>query len=308
MSTYIHFTEEQKQRAASVDLEEFLRCRAKSSLPPAERNGWPVTIASPSAATSGTIMPRSGGGHAVSFVQRVLSPQLSGGGDHASGRRAGNGLSLCEERVEEPPKPFVLPPANSNMRRVYAYLVKHRNIDRSVVAHFAREKLLYETPITTMRFSWVRMKTASPAMPTSAAPTASAKPSGSMWRAAIPATASTTSAQMGASMCSKLPSICSPTSRSIRRAGRATAMWPAAAPAMNPVRWILTRMEAPQMVSLCLDHDNAGDQGCERMAKQISSEFGIPTRRLVPEQKDWNEDLCALREAPRRQRMEMEMR
>ena len=26
MSTYIHFTEEQKQRAASVDLEEFLRC------------------------------------------------------------------------------------------------------------------------------------------------------------------------------------------------------------------------------------------------------------------------------------------
>lgn len=33
---------------------------AKSSLPPAERNGWPVTIVSPSAATSGTIMPRSG--------------------------------------------------------------------------------------------------------------------------------------------------------------------------------------------------------------------------------------------------------
>ena len=65
----------------------------------------------------------------------------------------------------------------------------------------------------------------------------------------------------------------------------------------EPVRWILTRMEAPQMVSLCLDHDNAGDQGCERMAKQISSEFGFPTRRLVPEQKDWNEDLCALREA-----------
>ena len=29
MSTYIHFTEEQKQRAASVDLEEFLRCRGE---------------------------------------------------------------------------------------------------------------------------------------------------------------------------------------------------------------------------------------------------------------------------------------
>ncbi len=60
MSTYIHFTEEQKQRAASVDLEEFLRCRGEKLLAPAERNGWPVTIVSPSAATSGTIMPRSG--------------------------------------------------------------------------------------------------------------------------------------------------------------------------------------------------------------------------------------------------------
>ena len=29
MSTYIHFTEDQMQRAASVDLEEFLRCRGE---------------------------------------------------------------------------------------------------------------------------------------------------------------------------------------------------------------------------------------------------------------------------------------
>ena len=32
MSTYIHFTDEQKQRAASVDLEEFLRCRGEKLL------------------------------------------------------------------------------------------------------------------------------------------------------------------------------------------------------------------------------------------------------------------------------------
>ena len=32
MSTYIHFTEEEKQRAASVDLEEFLRCRGEKLL------------------------------------------------------------------------------------------------------------------------------------------------------------------------------------------------------------------------------------------------------------------------------------
>ena len=43
MSSYIHFTEEQKQRAAAVDLEEFLRCRG--CFPPAEKNVLPVTTA-----------------------------------------------------------------------------------------------------------------------------------------------------------------------------------------------------------------------------------------------------------------------
>lgn len=31
MSSYIHFTEEQKQCAAAVNLEEFLRCRGESA-------------------------------------------------------------------------------------------------------------------------------------------------------------------------------------------------------------------------------------------------------------------------------------
>ena len=43
------------------------------------------------------------------------------------------------------------------------------------------------------------------------------------------------------------------------------------------------------------------------MAEQIASEFGIPTRRLISEQKDWNEDLCAMLEHPK-QGMEMKMR
>lgn len=45
MSSYIHFTEEQKQRAAAVNLEEFLRCRGEKLLPLAEKNALPVTTA-----------------------------------------------------------------------------------------------------------------------------------------------------------------------------------------------------------------------------------------------------------------------
>lgn len=47
-------------------------------------------------------------------------------------------------KPEEPPKPFALPPAHTDMRRVYAYLMKQRHISREVVTHFARAGLLYE--------------------------------------------------------------------------------------------------------------------------------------------------------------------
>ena len=230
MSTYIHFTEEQKQRAASVDLEEFLRCRGEKLL----ASGREKRLARDHSVTirgnEWYDHAEERGGHAVSFVQRFYHLSYPEAVTMLLGGELRTVYPSAEERVEEPPKPFVLPPANSNMRRVYAYLVKHRNIDRSVVAHFAREKLLYEDADYHNAVFVGTDEDGVPAMPTSAAPTASAKPSGSMWRAAIPATASTTSAQMGAFMCSKLPSICSPTSRSIRRAGRATAMWPAAVP------------------------------------------------------------------------------
>ena len=45
-----------------------------------------------------------------------------------------------------------------------------------------------------------------------------------------------------------------------------------------------------QIVYLCLDNDDAGHRASERMAEQLH-ERGVMTERLVPELKDWNEDL-----------------
>ena len=45
MSSYIHFTEEQKQCAAAVDLEEFLRCCGEKLLSSGRENALPVTTA-----------------------------------------------------------------------------------------------------------------------------------------------------------------------------------------------------------------------------------------------------------------------
>ena len=49
------------------------------------------------------------------------------------------------QREERTKAPFVLPPSNSNMRRVYAYLLKNRFLDREIVDAFVRSGLIYES-------------------------------------------------------------------------------------------------------------------------------------------------------------------
>ena len=66
-----------------------------------------------------------------------------------------------------------------------------------------------------------------------------------------------------------------------------------------PVLTMLQRMNTPQAVYLCLDNDHAGHEASLRMAEQIGERFNIASDRLTPEQKDWNDDLCVLRETPK---------
>ena len=68
----------------------------------------------------------------------------------------------------------------------------------------------------------------------------------------------------------------------------------------EPVRWMLTQMASPETAYLCLDSDQAGQRASVRMAELIHTEFCIPTQRLTPELKDWNEDLCTLQDIPNR--------
>ena len=176
MSSYIHFTEEQKQRAAAVDLEEFLRCRGEKLL----SSGREKRLASDHSVTvrgnEWYDHAEERGGHAVSFVQRFYGLSYPDAVTLLLGGELGTAYPSAGERTEEPAKPFALPPANKDMRRVFAYLIKHRGIARDVVAHFAKAFCMKMPSITTPCLSaWIRR--VSLATPTSAAPTATEKPS-----------------------------------------------------------------------------------------------------------------------------------
>lgn len=121
MSSYIHFTEEQKQRAAAVDLEEFLRYRGEKLL----SSGREKRLASDHSVTvrgnEWYDHAEERGGHAVSFVQRFYGLSYPDAVTMLLGGELGTAYPSAGERTEEPVKPFALPPANKDMRRVFAY-------------------------------------------------------------------------------------------------------------------------------------------------------------------------------------------
>ena len=294
MSTYIHFTEEQRQRAAAVDLEEFLRFRGEKLIPSGREKRLAKDHSVTVRGNEWYDHAEERGGHAVSFVQRFYNLSYPEAVTMLLGGEVGTIYPSAAERVEEPPKPFVLPPANSNMRRVYAYLVKHRNIDRSVVAHFAREKLLYED---ADYHNAVFVGTDEDGVPRHAHKR-SANSFGKAFRLNVEG--------------------CNPR-YSFHHMGTDESLYVFEAPidmlsyitlhpedwqrhsyvaccgtSIQPVAKMLERMPQIHTVLLCLDNDEAGHLANQRMMAQLEADYTV--ERLVPENKDWNDDLTTVRE------------
>ena len=208
---YIHFTEEQKLRASEVDLVEFLRCQGEKLI----RSGPEYRLASDRSVTvrgNGWYdhAVKEGGGP-ISFVQQFYDLSYPEAITRLLGGEQGTVYASAPKQEEKPRKEFALPSAGREMRRMYAYLLKHRFLDRNVVNAFVRAGLLYESCEKFKDREYHNAvfvgkdETASRATPTSAASTASAKPSASTWRAAIPGAASTTPGPATASMSLRRP-------------------------------------------------------------------------------------------------------
>ena len=289
MSSYIHFTEEQKQRAAAVDLEEFLRCRGEKLL----SSGREKRLASDHSVTvrgnEWYDHAEERGGHAVSFVQRFYGLSYPDAVTLLLGGELGTAYPSARERTEEPVKPFALPPANKDMRRVFAYLIKHRSIARDVVAHFAKAGLLYEDD---EYHNAVFVGTDTDGVPHHAHKR-SANSYGKAFRLNVEG---------------------SDPRYSFHYFGTDRSLYVFEAPidmlsfiTLYPENWqrhsyvaccgtsiqpVLQMLEqVPQLdtILLCLDNDEAGHQASRRMREQLKMRYSV--ERLIPENKDWNDDL-----------------
>ena len=150
--SYIPFTDEQKILANSVDLEQFLRMRGEKL----ERVGIEhKLIYYDSSGKHDSITIRGSkwfdhknqvGGGAIKFMQEFYDMDFQTAVQELLGRSI-SPLSNSPPKAdtqEQKTRDFKLPEPNSDMHRVYAYLIKQRFIASEVITHFAKQHTLYE--------------------------------------------------------------------------------------------------------------------------------------------------------------------
>jgi len=149
---YIPFTDEQKQLANSVDLAEYLRVRGEKL----ERVGIEhKLIYYDSSGKHDSITIRGSkwfdhknqtGGGAIKFMQEFYDMDFQTAVQELLGQTV-TPLSNSPPKADtQEPKPreFKLPEPNSDMHRVYAYLIKQRFISADIITYFAKQHTLYE--------------------------------------------------------------------------------------------------------------------------------------------------------------------
>lgn len=145
-TTYIHFTEEQKDQARRTDLRSFLLGQGEKVEQSGSEYKWnhggeKITI-------RGNLWfnqyePDSGGGDAIAFAREFYGLDFPEAVQFLL-KQQGVVILPQKDVPAKEKKPFALPEKNEDMRRVYAYLLKGRFLDREVVNTFVRVGLLYE--------------------------------------------------------------------------------------------------------------------------------------------------------------------
>lgn len=153
MSQYIRFTEEEKLRAGSADIAEFLRGQGEE----VRRSGKELVWMKDSEKISirGNLwynQYRREGGNSIDFARKFLNLSYPDAVKLLLGERresaaqspssGGNVGSAAQKKQVQ--KPFTPPKKHHDMKRVFSYLIKTRGIDPDIVLSFARMGLLYE--------------------------------------------------------------------------------------------------------------------------------------------------------------------
>ena len=144
ISTYIHFTKEQREQARRTDLADFLISHGEKVKKSGSEYEW--LDGSQKVTIRGHLwyhQYEQKGGDAVDFVRRFYNKDYAEAVEMLLNNGGGQIVNL--QTTEREQKPFILPPRNDRMSRVFSYLLFTRGIDKDVLFEFVRKKMIYES-------------------------------------------------------------------------------------------------------------------------------------------------------------------
>ncbi len=293
MSDYIPFTEAQKENARQTDLVAFLRLNGETVLPSGSEfqwlhNGQKITIRR----NLWYNQYERVGGDAIAFAEVFYNYSYQ---EAVTLMLAMQCYIDTAPETSHPAKEFELPPKHDNMRRVYAYLLRHRGIDKEVLDAFIYKKMIYES---AEHHNVVFVGYDKEGNPRHAHKRGSG--TSSTYKGNAPASSPDFSFHwIGGSDTLylfeapvDLLSFISMNKRSWRNHSYA-----AACSISDIVLWqCLHDYPYIKRVGICFDNDKYGQEAAQSISEKLTR-MNIENKILVPVKKDWNEDLLSRKEA-----------
>ncbi len=144
ISTYIHFTKEQREQARRTDLANFLISQGEKVRKSGSEYEW--LDGSQKVTIRGHLwyhQYEQKGGDAIDFVRRFYNKDYVEAVEMLLNNCGGQ--IITSPPIEKEHKLFELPPRNDRMSRVFSYLLLTRGIDKDVIYEFVRRKMIYES-------------------------------------------------------------------------------------------------------------------------------------------------------------------
>lgn len=144
ISTYIHFTKEQREQARRTDLANFLVSRGEKVKKSGSEYEW--LDGSQKVTIRGHLwyhQYEQKGGDAIDFIRKFYNKDYAEAVEMLLNNCGGQ--IITSPPIEKERKPFELPPRNDRMSRVFSYLLLTRGIDKDVLFEFVRRKMIYES-------------------------------------------------------------------------------------------------------------------------------------------------------------------
>ena len=284
------FSDEQLQRASGIDITAMLQGQGEKLKKQGRVYRWMRYDSTVIDRNRWYRHSREIGGGPIQFMQHFYGMDFVDAVKYLLGGEEGAEF-VQASRTPEPKLPFTPPKLSKNMHRTFAYLIKTRKIDVDIVQHFVSEKKIFETEeYHNAAFCGYDEK-------------------GEMKQMHLRSTLPGNRFFMDIDGSDK--------QYYFRHIGTNNDVYVFEAPidmlsyiTMNTENWqessyvclggvaidalknVLSTNEQISKVYMCVDRDDAGDKTVKRIGDELN-EMGYEWERILPENKDWNEDLTA---------------